>query len=71
MPNHENGDTDVILARLSVQVTHIEQALARIENEYTRLARFLPIERAVLGLISMVAVVLIGIAVAKLFGGHP
>jgi hypothetical protein len=71
--NHDNreGDTDVVLARLGVQLTHIEQAVNRIEAEYTRLARFLPVERAVFGLIAMVAVVLVGIAITKLFGAHP
>ena len=58
-------------SKLKATSAAVGDELTAIEAEYTRLARFLPVERAVFGLIAMVAVVLVGIAITKLFGAHP
>jgi hypothetical protein len=68
---NDQDDTNVVLARIEVQLTHLEQAVRRIEAAYTTLSRFLPVEKSVFGIIAMIAVALIGIAVVKLFGSHP
>lgn len=71
---HDNDDdSQIMLARIDVKVGHIESDLRKIESSlehYTKLARFLPIERAVFGIIGIIAVALIGIAIGRIFGGH-
>jgi 3D (Asp-Asp-Asp) domain-containing protein len=58
----------VALATLKVQVEHLVADVKRIEEEYVKLARYIAVEKSVFGLITMVAVALVGIAVVKLWG---
>ena len=60
----------VTLGRIDERVTHIQKSLLRFEAEYVKLARYIAVERAVFGLIAIVAVALVAIAVPKLFGGN-
>lgn len=62
-----------LLARIDERVQSMQIMLSDLKNEldeYTRLSRFMPVEKAVFGIIAMISVSLIGIAVVKLFGGH-
>jgi len=57
-------------AVMRVEMGHLGKDVRRIEAEYVKLARYIAVERAVFGLIAMVAVALVGIAVIKLWGGQ-
>jgi len=65
------GDSQIMLAQMQVEVAHLKSSVVRLEAEYTKLARFLPVEKAVFGLIGIVAVLVVGYMFTRIFGGHP
>jgi hypothetical protein len=66
-------DTQVDLARMETRVDNLEDHIKRIDkhaNErLTPLDRFTPVEKAVFGIVALIAAALVGIAIAHLFGG--
>lgn len=73
MHNDEENST-IMLARIDVKVGHIENDIRKLEaafDHYTKLARFLPVERAVFGIVGIIAVALVGIAIGRIFGAAP
>ena len=71
MHNDEEDNSRIMLARIDVKVGHIEADIRKLESafeHYTKLARFLPVERAVFGIVGIIAVALVGIAIGRIFG---
>jgi hypothetical protein len=66
----EDNDDHALLATLAVKVARLEAEVDRLETRFTLLARFVPIEKATMGLIALVAASLVGYAMARLFGVH-
>lgn len=73
MPQHDENESQIMLAEIAVSVRHIEADIKRVETSlehYCRLARFRPVEMAVFGLIGLVFASLVGFAILKMVGGH-
>jgi hypothetical protein len=66
----EDNDDHSLLAALAVKVAYLEAEVGRLEGKYVQLQRYIHIERAVLGLIALVAAALVGFAMTKLLGTH-
>lgn len=64
----EDLDARSLLATLVVKVAHLEAETAQLEHKYVQLQRYILIERAVLGLITLVAGALVVFAMNKLLG---
>ena len=60
----------ITLARIDERVLSMQKAMERFEEEYVKLARYIAVERAVFGLIAIVAVALVTLAVPRIFGAH-
>ena len=66
----EDNDDHALLATLAVKVAYLEAEVSRLEARFTLLARFIPIEKAVMGIIALIAAALVGYAMTRLFGAH-
>jgi hypothetical protein len=66
----EDNDDHALLATLSVKVAYLEAEVGRLESKYVQIQRYIHIERAVLGIIALIATALVGYAMTRLLGGH-
>jgi hypothetical protein len=66
----DDNDDHALLASLAVKVAYLEAEVGRLENKFVLLARYINIERAVLGLITLVASGLVAFAMNRLLGTH-
>jgi hypothetical protein len=66
----EDNDDHALLAALAVKVARLELEVDRLETRFVTLARYLNVERAVLGLVTLVLSLLVAYAFNKLVGVH-
>ncbi|MCU0503946.1 MAG: hypothetical protein MUC51_19675 [Anaerolineae bacterium] len=66
----DDNDDHALLATLAVKVARLEQEVDRLENRFVLIARYIHIERAVLGLVTLVLASLAAYAMNKLLGLH-
>jgi hypothetical protein len=66
----EDNDDHALLATLAVKVARLETEVDRLESKFVLIARYIHIERAVLGLVTLVLTTLAAYAMSKLLGMH-
>ena len=66
----DDNDDHALLATLAVKVARLESEVDRLDQRYVQIQRYIHIERAVLGLVALVAASLVAYAMARLLGGH-
>lgn len=66
----DDHDDHALLATLAVKIAYLEGEVSRLDQKYVQIQRYIHIERAVLGLIGLVAAALVAYAMTKLLGGH-
>lgn len=66
----DDNDDHAMLATLAVKVARLELEVDRLDTVFVRLERYINIERAVLGIIGLIAASLVAYAMARLLGGH-
>lgn len=66
----EDSDDHALLATLAVKVAYLEAEVGRLETKYVQLQRYIHVERAVLGLIALVAGSMIAYIIPRLLGAH-
>ena len=54
------------LAVLAVKIAHLEDEVSQLERKYVRIERYINIERAVLGIIGLIATSLVAYAMSRL-----
>ncbi len=64
----DDNDDHALLATLAVKVAYMEAEINRLESKYVQLQRYIHIERAVLGLITLVLGSLAAFAMKRLLG---
>ncbi len=64
----DDHDDHAMLATLAVKVAYMEAEINRLESKYVQLQRYIHIERAVLGLITLVLGSLAAFAMKRLLG---
>lgn len=65
----DDNDDHALLATLVVKVARLESEVDRLDQRYVQLQRYVHIERAVLGIIGLIAASLVAYAMARLLGG--
>lgn len=63
-------ETRVMLVRLEERIVHMQETVERLGtelDEFVRLARYLPVERAVFALIGLICTSVIGFLLVKVF----
>lgn len=65
----DDNDDHALLATLAVKVARLESEVDRLDQRYVQIARYIHIERAVLGIIGLIAASLVAYAMARLLGG--
>ena len=66
----DDNDDHALLATLAVKVARLEMEVDRLESRFVLLARYLNVERAVLGLVSLVLTLLAAYVFNKVVGMH-
>ena len=66
----DDNDDHALLATLAVKVARLESEVDRLDQRYVQIQRYIHIERAVLGLVALVAASLVAYAMTRLLGGH-
>jgi hypothetical protein len=64
----DDNDDHALVATLAVKVARLESEMDRLEGKYVQLQRYIHIERAVLGLITLVLGSLAAFAMKRLLG---
>ena len=64
---HDDED-HALLAALTVRIAHLEAEVGSLESKYVQLQRYINIERAVLGLITLVLGSLAAFVMKRLLG---
>lgn len=64
----EDNDDHALLATLAVKIAHLEAEVGQLENKYVQIQRYILVERAVLGVISLILISLATFAMSKLLG---
>ena len=64
----DDNDDHALLATLAVKVARLESEVDRLENRFVLIQRYIHIERAVLGLITLVLGSLAAFAMKRLLG---
>lgn len=65
----EDNDDHALLATLAVKIAHLEHEVGQLESKYVQIQRYILVERAVLGVISLILISLATFAMSKLLGG--
>lgn len=66
----DDNDDHALLATLAVKITRLEMEVDRLESRFVLLARYLNVERAVLGLVTLVLSMLAAYVFNKVVGMH-
>ncbi len=66
----DDNDDHALVATLAVKVARLESEMDRLEGKYVQLQRYIHIERAVLGLITLVLGSLAAFAMKRLLGSE-
>jgi hypothetical protein len=66
----DDNDDHALLATLAVKIAYLEGEVGRLESKYVQIQRYIHIERAVLGIIALIATALVGYAMTRLLGTH-
>jgi hypothetical protein len=66
----DDNDDHALLATLAVKVARLELEVDRLETRFVTLSRYINIERAVLGLVTLVLSMLVAYAFNRIIGGH-
>ena len=65
----DDNEDHALLAALTVRIAHLEAEVGNLESKYVQLQRYINIERAVLGLITLVLGSLAAFVMKRLLGG--
>lgn len=66
----DDHDDHALLATLAVKIAYLEGEVSRLDQKYVQIQRYIHIERAVLGLVALVAASLVAYAMTRLLGAH-
>jgi hypothetical protein len=66
----DDNDDHALVATLAVKVARLEAEVDRLENRFVLIARYIHVERAVLGVVALILTTLAAFAMSKLLGGH-
>ncbi len=66
----DDNDDHALLATIAVKVARLEAEMDRLESRFVLIQRYINIERAVLGIIGLIATGLVAYAMSRLLGGH-
>ena len=66
----DDNDDHALLATLAVKVARLELEVDRLESRFVLIARYLNVERAVLGLVTLVMSMLAAYVFNKVVGMH-
>ena len=66
----DDNDDHALLATLAVKVARLESEVDRLESRFVLIARYIHVERAVLGVVALILTTLAAFAMSRLLGGH-
>ena len=66
----DDNDDHALLATLAVKVARLEAEVDRLESKFVLIARYIHIERSVIGIVGLILTLLTAFAMNKLLGGH-
>jgi hypothetical protein len=66
----DDNDDHALLATIAVRIARLEAEMDRLESRFVLIARYIHVERAVLGVVALILTSLAAFAMSKLLGGR-